>query len=217
MISLDMHGQLAVKQQIELLKLNPKKRKRINGQMGRKVRVLSRKRLREQKGLNGRAWEPRKARDKGQSKKMMRKTGRGLVTYYTADSAVITLKSTKHGRIAYAQQHGIGETFTASRAKSQYGEPDYQAPATKKQARALRDAGYKRRRENGKGWVKPSLTWIAENLKLGQAGLILRILRDEQTTKNSWVIKLPERSFLGVTEQEIKQLVQSTMKEATKV
>lgn len=216
MISLDMHGQLAVKQQIELLKLNPKKRKRINGQMGRKVRVFSRKRLREQSDLDGKRWAPRKRKRKP-GNRMMQTASKNLQTFYDADGARIFFANGYKAMIAYGNQHGYRHTFTASQAKKKNGTPNYKGPAIKKQARALREAGYKRRRDNGKGWVKPSLTWITENLQLGQAALILRILRDEQTTKNSWVIKLPERSFLGVTEQEIKQLVQSTMKEATKV
>ena len=40
-----------------------------------------------------------------------------------------------------------------------------------------------------------------------QAGLLIRVLRDEQPGPQSWEIKLPKREFLGITQQETGRLV----------
>lgn len=216
-VQVSTSGFLTGKQQLKLLTMNATKRKRLNGQIGRKVRTASRKRLKLNRNIDGTSWQARKSQGRKKKRRMMRKLGRNMVTYYSADKATVTFKNAGIGRTAYAHQHGVSQYWTAEKSQKLYGTPDYQAQATRRQAKALREAGYKRPRSNGKGYVKATIKWITENLKLGQAGLILRILRDETQTKKSWVIELPERDFLGVNNKELKDIVQHVFAQATKL
>jgi phage gpG-like protein len=205
MIKLDVAGQLTAKQRLKLLELPAAKRKRLLGQLARKVRVAGRKNLRSQKGINGESWAPRK----GQSqRKMLRGLSKRMTASADSKQATVGFSNPVVGRVARAQQDGINEIMTASKMQKLHGQPDYKAPATRHQARALREAGYKARKKGGKGFKNVSLRWITENLNQGQAGFILRLLRSSQP-KQSWVIPLPSRSFLGASEKDINNMVQT--------
>ena len=199
--------------QLDLLALDPRKKRRLLRGAGRKVRKQSRQRLREQKGLNGRKWQ---ARSSGRKVKMLRRLGRHLQVHTSSENAQVTFANKRVGQVARAHQEGVTQRMDAATAKQAYGKPDYKGGASKSQAKALLENGYKIRRNKGKGWKRPSQKWIRENLTLGQAGLILRILRDSQAKKD-WQIKLPQRSFLGQTEQEQIELSTFMLTEAVRL
>ena len=206
MIRIDVSGQLNTTQRLALLKMTKAKRKKLLKQTGKKVRSNARKRLREQKGLDGKKWEKRKSPSR---KKMLRGLSKRLVVKSNPNHAVVTFDHVKTGGIAKAHQDGHDETFTKSKAKRRDRDLSYyDDPATKKQARALKEAGFKIRRKNGKGWKKATMKWITDNMTIGHAGLVLKTLRNEES-KDSWVISLPARSFLGATESEIKEMSQT--------
>jgi len=203
MIRIDVQGHLNVQRKLKLLQLPPAKRKRLMGQVARKVRSASRGRLRAQRGLDGAPWAPRKS---GRKQKMLRKVGRQMKTYYQPDSGKVAFDGTVIGRIARAHQDGIPEVMTADKMRRIHGQPDYSAAATTAQAKALRAEGYKARKKSGKGYRNASIREIKDTLTLGKAGIILRLMRDKPS-KQRWVIPLPERSFLGATGQEINDMV----------
>ncbi|MBL4761385.1 MAG: phage virion morphogenesis protein [Gammaproteobacteria bacterium] len=205
-------GDLRLKNQIALLKLPSAKRKRLLARVGRKVRVKSRKRLREQKDLNGRPWEKRSGKSK---RKMLRGMSKRIAVYSSPEKVDITFSNALTGKIAKAHQEGIDEVMTSAKMRRLKGQPDYDAPATRKQAKSLRDAGYKIRKKKGKGWKKPSLKHITETMTIGQAGLVLRVLRDE-ASKKSWTIPLPKRSFLGASERDVTELVDEILEDILK-
>ena len=94
------------------------------------------------------------------------------------------------------------------RQRTGEGNKSLKSPATRKQARKLRELGFKRRR--GKGWrgnrwMQPSLKWIEANMSIAQAGLIIRILGD--APKEHWTTVLPSRAFLGATVAEQAEMV----------
>jgi phage virion morphogenesis protein len=200
-VKIDITGHLEVKKQLQLLQLPAAKRRRLLGQVGRKVRTYSRRRLREQRDLNGQPWQARK---KGK-RKMLRGLSKKMRSKATPEKAAIDFKDPITAGIAYKHQHGVTEHWNAQKAEKVYGQPDYDAPATRAQTKALRKEGYKIRRANGRGWKQPSLKWVTENLSVGQAGIILRSMRDAKA-KQSWEIPLSERSFLGVTQKEVEEL-----------
>lgn len=138
---------------------------------------------------------------------MLRNMGRHMVSKSSADEAVVTFDTGTIAMTAFAHQEGIDELMTPSKMNKRYGQPDYDAPATKRQARALRQEGFKMRRKGDRPY-KPTLNAIMATMKQGQAGLILRLMRDEQP-KKSWVIPLPDRSFLGVNEEDVTEIVQT--------
>jgi len=203
-VRFDVVGQLKVNQRLALLQLPPAKRKRLTGQIARKVRVNSRKRLRQQKDLAGRSWAPRKSKSR---RKMLRGLSKRMTAKGTSAEAITSFNNFAVARIARAQQDGSTEVMTAAKMRKLHGEPDYDAPATRAQAKALKAEGYKVRRKGGKGYKNATIRGITETLTQGQAGLILRDMRDK-TSRQSWAIRLPERSFLGADEKEINEMVQ---------
>ena len=119
-------------------------------------------------------------------------------------------------KLGYRHQFGIAEVFTASKMKTIYGKPDYDKPASRKQAKALLQEGFqiktadrhKSGANRGKAKrKKPSQKWIIENMKIGQAGFILRVLRREKSPPKSWKIKVPERAFLGMTGDKASEIL----------
>lgn len=200
-VRIDISGHLRLRQQLQLLKLSPARRQRLGGTLARKVRIYSRRRLRQQSDLDGKAWEARKSGKKkmlrGLSKRMGAKGDHGGGKVFFTDRST--------GQVAYAQQHGVPEAWSAEKAEKVYGKPDYRGPCTRRQARALKQEGYKVRMAGGRR-KKPTMKWMLENLTLGQAGLILRTIRDDLNPKKSWVVELPARSFLGVEPRELDEL-----------
>lgn len=205
MITLDVAGQLSLKQRLALLQLPPAKRKRMNGQMARKVRVAGRKNLRQQRNIDGTPWAARKGKS---NRKMLRGLSKRMVTKGSAKAGVVSFNNHGIGRTARQQQDGLTEIMTASKMQRIHGAPNYSDPATRQQAKRLREAGFKARKKSGKGYKNVTIKYITEKLTMGQAGLILRQLTDK-ATKKSWAIRLPARSFLGVTEQQINAMVQT--------
>ncbi|WP_299940128.1 hypothetical protein [uncultured Microbulbifer sp.] len=212
-MKIDLTGHLKLRQQLQLLKLPPAKQRRIGGLLARKVRTYSRKRLREEKGLDGKAWKERKHGHKGGRKKMLRGLSKRTRAKSTGLGGLVFFANSKTAQIAYQHQHGEPEEWTGQKAEKVYGQPDYEAPATRYQARALKKEGYKVRLPGGRK-KKPTLRWITENLTLGQAGLILRKMRDDPG-KSRWVIELPQRSFLGVTAWEVSELASKIFDETS--
>ncbi|WP_299594331.1 phage virion morphogenesis protein [uncultured Microbulbifer sp.] len=207
-VRIDIAGQVGVKKMLKVLQLPPAKRKRLLAQVGRKVRVFSRKRLRQQRGIDGQPWEARKSGNR----KMLRGISKRMQVKTDPEKTVIGFKDGMTAGIAYQHQHGVTEHWTADKAEQVYGQPDYDAPATRKQAKALREEGYKVRRGSGRGWRRPSLKWVTENMTVGQAGIILRSMRDAEPSA-SWKIPLPARTFLGVNLTEIRELATTLIDE----
>ena len=201
--------------QLQLLTLDPNKRRRILRGAGRKVRRDSKTRIKDQRDLTGRTWQ---ARSNGRKKRMLGKLGKNIQVHTSTNDAKVTFGNPLLGKIARAHQDGVSQKMTASRAAKKYGTPDYDGNATRKQARALRAAGYQiRMKKPRKGWKTPSIPWITENLTLGKAANILRILRGEKKSKSSWEIGSPSRSFLGQNQSEYKQLTNYMLDEAMRL
>lgn len=207
MLRVDISGQLTLGRQLDVLRLKPAQRRRLGGIMARKVRTYSRRRLRAQRDLQGQAWEPRK----DGSRKMLRGLSKRMRTRSDSRGAEVGFADSVTGEIAYAHQHGVPERWDHSKAQRVYGQPDYDAPCTRKQARALKREGYKVRMAGGRK-RKPTMKWMLDNLTQGQAGLILRQMREEEP-KRSWTIELPDRSFLGASHTEIAELANTVFDE----
>jgi len=185
---------LNLKRQLELLALPRKKRVRILKTLGRYERAKARKNIREQKTVTGQKFTPRKD---GKKNKILKKMGRTLEPYVKNGNRLeLKHKSVLTGRIAALHQKGGFEKMTANRMKKTHGTPDYDAPCTNRQAIALRVVGFKVKRKKGKGSRKGTVKEIMERYTIGQAGFILRQLRNKKS-KASWQIPVEARAFLG--------------------
>ena len=184
-------------------------RRRIMRTIAQQVQQNSKSRTRAQSDLDGLQFAAHK---RGRKRKMLARLGNRLkIVSATDQAAIVGFASPVESMIAAKQQLGNTETFNKSQFKDK--RPlNTKDPATRRQAKALIEVGYKIRRANGRGYKTPSIKWVAENLNIGKAGIILRVLRG---TKNTWTTTLPQRSFLGVTDSELDEITDLAIKEIT--
>ena len=202
-------------EQISLLSLNRFKRRRLLRGAGRMVRRNSRARLRSQQDLDGKAW---KSRADGSKRKMFKKLSKKMRVFTGGEKVDVGYSTLRTGQIARAHHEGI--TTTVKAGGSEFGESNTPPPkskmCTKKQAKALRKAGYKIRRKGTNGWKRPGLKWMQENLSSNRAGLILRIMRSSEK-KKEWDIHRPVRTHLGQDRDEEKDLKNFMLSEAIRL
>jgi phage virion morphogenesis protein len=180
---------------------SPAERKRLMGSLAKTVVTNSKRRVSAQTDLDSSPWAPRK--DRSNRRKMLRKIGR-LITVIraTENDALIGFDSARTARIAAAHQYGDSATVKADELNRRPGQQPGSTPATRQQAKALLEAGFKYRRRPG-GYKTPSLKWITQNMSMAQASLVLRELRG---ARQQWTVTLPARSFLGVSEADKTEL-----------
>lgn len=199
-VSVKVTGLMPLKSQIALLKMPRSKRRRLISQVSRKVITASKGRIRQQRDLQGMPYEERARKRRG-SRRMLSRLSREIkIVRNDGIEAVIGFYKPSSARIAYKQQMGTRERVIArTEAKGR------DKPATRRQARALREAGFTIHKRQKSGGKKPTLKWVQENLTVGIAGSVLRQLREDagETIKQSWTTELPARSFLGATPAEV--------------
>lgn len=188
--------------------------------LGGYVRTLSRQNISRHRTVDGAAMTPRQKR--AAARPMLMGLHRAM-TVRAADGnqgVTVSWDNALMASIGYRHQEGIGENWSPGRARSVYGQPDYKARATRKQAQALLREGYRLMVPAKGGGRRPkrvTVQWIQEKMTLGQAGLILRLIRTGQTRgKQSWQDTVPARPFLGVTPQQAEDLSQKLVKSLLK-
>nr|WP_188118644.1 virion morphogenesis protein [Pseudomonas fragi] len=201
---------LDIDAQLALLELSPQLRRRLLNNVTKRVRSMSRKRVRTQQNLDGTPFAERKGSAKGK-KKMEAGLAKLLqVTRVSSDEAELGWKNALTRWVASQQHNGATERRTAAQMRRWNRVPPGVA-CTDKQAKRLRQLGFRVRVPGKKTLSKPSVAWIQEHVNYAKAGLLIRILNDEKTETSgaqSWDITLPKRQFLGVgIGQETSQLV----------
>ena len=210
--NLDVRGQLDVAAQLALLDLPPKLRRRLMNRTALRIRAGWRKRVREQADLHGSAFAPRaRKRKKGQKPKMLTGLATGLsVVRLTEDAAELGWGKRKTAMIAGIHNAGMVQRRTAGQMRAFSRVTPLMATA--EQAKRLRRLGFKIRagktKRGGQRWLRPSADWIVQNIKYSQAGLLIRLLKQEKPGPTSWEIELPKREFFGVAnQQEVNELI----------
>ncbi|MFJ2388795.1 phage virion morphogenesis protein [Pseudomonas koreensis] len=197
---LDVRGRLGVREQLALLSLPPQLRRRLLNQVTKRVRTMSRKRVREQRNLDGSPFSPRQGDGKGKKKMEAGLAKLMVVTRLTADEAELGWKNALTRWVAAQQHNGVSERRTAAQMRRWNKTPPGLA-ATEKQAKRLRRLGFRVRQAGKKSLTKPSVAWIQEHVNYAKAGLLIRILDDQRSESSgaqSWEITLPKRQFIGV-------------------
>lgn len=213
MISVTVEGLLPLKRQLQLLMMPTGTRRRLLYRVAQRVMRDSRKRIRTQTDLQGVAFKPghNPETDTHRHKRGRRKMLTGLarimrVMRNDSVSATIGFPGIA-GQISAKQQFGFEENITAAQALAQLKKEGGKRsdPATKRQAKALRDLGFRPR----SGKRRTSNKDIMTNMTVGQAGTIIRTMRAKQgkPPKQSWVTRLPARSFLGATTSEVNEYI----------
>lgn len=213
---LDVRGYLGVQEQLALLSLPPQLRRRLLNNVTKRVRSMSRQRIRSQQNVDGTPFAPRKGDGKGK-KKMEAGLGKLLmVTRVNTDEAELGWRNTLTRWVASQQHNGVSERRTAAQMRKWNKTPPGLA-ATEKQAKRLRRLGFKVRQEGKKSLTRPSVAWIQEHVNYAKAGLLIRILDDQKTESTgaqSWDITLPKRQFLGVsTDRDTSLLVNQVLQQ----
>lgn len=187
------------------LTLSPTKRKRILDKVMRRVRSRAQSNIRRQKDIHRKPFSPRK---NGKKEPVLSELAKGKRYRIKNDGfdAEIGYKNTLTGIIAAKHQFGLKDTTKANELKRRRGKPNYEAPATNNQAKRLREAGFRIRRKSGKGYQQPSNRWVTENLTQGQFGAIYRALTGK-SPKSSWDTTPEPRPYLGVTEEQTRQML----------
>lgn len=204
---------LSATAQLALLKMPANKRIRILKTLGRYERTLARKRIRTQTTVQGGKFAPRANGKKG---RLLQRLGKTLEPYVkNANRLELKHKAALTGRIAALHQDGGREQMTAARMARIHGRPDYSAPSTRSQAKALAAEGYKVRKANGRGYRRASLREITEKLSQGQASLILRQLRGKPK-KQRWDIPVDARPFLGDKADNVQRQLVSIIEQINK-
>jgi len=207
---LDIRGLVGAEEQLALLDLPPQLRRRLLNNVTKRVRSISRQRIRDQQNLDGSPFAPRKGPTKGK-KKMEAGLGKLLeVTRVSSEEAELGWRNALTRWVATQQHNGVSERRTAAQMRQWNKVPEGLA-ATEKQAKRLRRLGFKTRQAGKKTLTRPSVAWIQQHVNYAKAGLLIRILGDEQSESSgaqSWEITLPRRQFLGPgTESETSSLV----------
>ena len=201
-LNLDVRGLLSVEAQMALLELSPQLRRRLLNNVSKRVRTQSRKRVRDQQNLDGTPFEERKGSAKGK-KKMEAGLAKLLqVTRVSSDEAELGWKNALTRWVASQQHNGVSERRTAAQMRRWNKVPPGIA-CTDKQAKRLRQVGFRVLVKGKKAMAKPSVAWIQEHVNYAKAGLLIRILNDEKKASSgaqSWEITLPKRQFLGVND-----------------
>ncbi|AMO56561.1 hypothetical protein [Endozoicomonas montiporae] len=211
----DQKARLTLFEQLDVLTMPPHRQRKLVKRMATEVRNRGRQNIRQQKTVSG---SPMKARKNTRNRrKMLRNMGKQMAVFPRGKAqADVTWKNTLTGRIAYQQQHGVPETMTASKMKRIHGQPNYNAPASRDMARALLAEGYRQpvKGKNGRTRLKrASQKQIMKTMTIGQAGLVLKALRDSQK-KQRWTIRTPARPFLGASPDNVDQMLHQLAKES---
>ena len=216
-MSVHIEGLLPLKRQMELLMMPEKLRRRLLNKVAKKVISDSKARTRKQVDINGR---PFVKHSKGRKRKMLTRLTKQLkVTRLSGSETTIGFNNSLVAAIAAKQQYGYSQAVNANSFKDINGASErYDNPATRKQGKALREAGFRINKSKGKKGKLPSLKWVTSNLTVGIAGLILKNLRiaNGEEIKSSWVTKIPARPFLGVSKAKISEYIDLIFKQMKK-
>jgi phage virion morphogenesis protein len=215
-------GQQEFRRTLGLLILAPLRRKRLMARVAKKVIQDSKRRVREQRDLDGNPYKERKRKRTHARRKMLSRLVKELkVIEANAEGATVGFYKPSSGRIAAIQQHGSTETINmrsrarrtlngsrVSAANSAAFSAAAFAQATNRQALELRALGFKAK-VNGRTKTA-GLSWIKSNMTVAKAGAIIRSMREKQgISRNiSWITHLTARSFLGATAAEIQQYIE---------
>lgn len=213
-IKFKVEGLLPLKRQMQLLTMPKATRRRLLYRVARRVMIDSRRRVREQVDLNGQPYAKRKRKSR---RKMLSGLSKKLkVINNNSIDAVIGFAGSRSATVAAKQQHGYTQTISAKSLPKNKG--GHKAQATRRQAKALREAGYTiKSARSGRRVKLPSLKWVTENLNVGQAGAALRYLREQagEKAKTSWQTVLPARSFLGASARDVTRHIDTIFKQIT--
>lgn len=209
-LNLDVRGLVEAQAQLALISLPARLRKRLLNRVALRLRTTWRKRVREQRDLSGTSFKPRATKRK---KKMLAGLAKALgVPRLTTEEVELGWGRKIDSIIAGVNNAGMTQRVTASQMRRLKRLNPLMA--TRAQAKKLRQLGYKvlvagKNKRGRARYMRPTVSWIEENLRYTKAGLLIRLLKDQAPGPQTWNIVLPQREFFGpASPQEISALVE---------
>ncbi|CAI0760943.1 phage virion morphogenesis protein [Serratia ficaria] len=200
----------ALKQALKDNEMPRAKRQRLLWRIAKRgIIPASKRNARNQMAPDGSAWAPRK---RGR-RKMLRQLPKLLKVREMPEIEAVRIylyggnyrsggRRMPAGTIGAIHQDGAQMTV---RASSYQGQPSQEGKqATRRQAKRLRDLGYKVW-WNGK-YVKPAVSYIIAEMSMKKAGFLIKKLA-RKPSKKAWSIDLPARAFLGVSDDEFNKIL----------
>lgn len=211
-VTADKKSFLRAKEQLKLLGLPKKSRQRILKEIGKVIARQTKKNIRAQRDPEGRAWKKRK----NGRKKVLRGFTRKLKHYQRDSNRVVHIGwPSARGNVAQAHHSGLSEQSGLTKRKRQANrqkEPKKTDPATREQARELRDLGYRLepqgRQKRGK---KPTIKFILQHFTVGEAAKKIQEL-ENKTPARSWDVNRPERRLIGASAKRVSMIIKREMK-----
>lgn len=156
-----------------------------------------------QSSPTGEPWKPRK----NGTAKMLRRIASLFNSQAQDKEGKLFYKLKRTGEIAEQHQYGLPQEFESSQNKNGQSESG-KDPATKRQAKKLRDLGY--RRKIGKKAKRLSIKEIQELLTIDQAGAIIRKMQNNGEIGKGlkkWTIPTVKRPFFDEREHENAKII----------
>lgn len=210
-ISADKKSFLRLKEQLALLMLDKKTRTRILKSIGKQVVKRTKKNIRAQRNPDGSAW----AKRKNGRKKMMLGFLKKLKHYQKDNNKTVVIGwPSRRGKVALAhhtgktEQSGVKQLYKQSKKNK---EPKSTDPASRSQAKELRDAGYRLEpRGRQRRGQKPTIKFITAHFTVGEVAKKIAELEDK-SPKRKWDVDRPERRLIGVSAKRVAMIIKREM------
>ncbi|MFB9134258.1 phage virion morphogenesis protein [Vibrio olivae] len=203
----DKRSFLRMKEQLALLRLDKKARTRVLKTLGKYITKTTKKNIRAQRDPEGNSWPKRK---RGR-RKMLSGFTKKLKHFQKSDHRVLVVGwPSRRGTIALAhhsgeaQKSGLQQRFNQAKKAN---EPKKTDPATREQAKALRDLDFRLpatgRQNRGK---KPTLKFIMQNMTVAEAAKVISDLENKHPARK-WDIDRPERRLIGISARRAAMVI----------
>lgn len=201
--------------EIERMNLTPMQcRKLLYRIMKYGVLPATKRNIKRQKTPDGAKFDKRKSRRKA---KLLNKITKNIViksssnegkAYFRGVYKSSRTKTIPIGVVAKTQQDGLTVTQNQNQFENQTHNTS-KGSITARQIRRLRKLGHTH--SKNKKPIRSSVKWLQANLSEAQAGITIRNML-EQPRKSSWDIKIPEREFLGINEDDFMKSVKRELR-----
>lgn len=204
-----------LRSEIERMNLTPEKRRKLLYRiMKNGVLAATERNIKRQKSPEGNKFDKRQSKRKA---KLLSKIAKNIViksssnegkAYFRGVYKSTSTKTIPVGVVAKTQQDGL----TVKQNKNQFENQTHdtkKGSITDRQIKRLRKLGHTH--SKNKKPIRSSVKWLQANLSEAQAGITIRNML-ELPEKSSWNIKIPEREFLGISENDFMKSIKRELR-----
>lgn len=211
-IKADKRSYLRLKEQLKLIGLDEKKRKRLLKKVGQQIAKKTKQNIRAQRDPDGHQWRKRK---KGK-KKVLKGFTKKLKHFQKNNNHTLVIGwPSRRGTVALEHHTGRKEKSGVSsrfRQSQKNNEPKKTDPATREQAKELRELGWRLPRQGRqKRGKKPTIKFITDNMSVGEAAKEINKI-ENKTPAKKWDINRPERRLIGIRPKRLAMMIKREMK-----